>query len=229
MMICIIAPIAIVLLSLYNFWRNGMSAHYYGFWNEFFNFFTTQGGSIRIIGYEKQFHNMLPETNVSYTFGPIINWYKYGFLGNIISFFTGQEFIAIEGSKIKMALYGNNLGATITYLVMPGNYLAGIGLGTQYIAELNSDFGYAGVILFNVFLGWFITKCRFVYFKNWYWNAIAITVTYFLFGIGRDFTFSFVPYYVSVANWTTIAIIYGLCKVKLKKQGDLRDENSLGL
>ena len=83
--LCIAAPISIVLLSLWNFWRSGMTAQYFGFWNEFINFFTTQGGSIKIIGYEKQLHNLLPDTNISYTFGPIINWYKYGFIGNIIS------------------------------------------------------------------------------------------------------------------------------------------------
>lgn len=228
-MLCIAVPVAIVLLSLYNYWRGGMSASYYGFWNEFINFFTTQGGSINVIGYEKKFHNALPETNISYTFGSIINWYRYGFLGKIINFFTGQEFINLSSSKIKMALYGNNLGSIITYLVMPYNYLAGVGLGTQYIAELFSDFGYVGVMLFNIFLGWFITKCRFVYFKKWYWNAISISVTYILFGIGRDFALSFVPYYVSVANWTMIAIIHGLSKVKLRKRGDLKNENTLDL
>lgn len=225
--ICIIAPVGIVLLSLYNFWRSGLTAQYYGFWNEFINFFTTQGGSIEIIAYEKQLHNLLPKTNVSYTFGPIINWYKYGFIGSIISMFTGQEFVEIAGSKINMALYGNNLGAAITYLVMPGNYLAGVGMGTQYIAELYSDFGYTGVIIFNLLLGWFITKCRFVYFKKWFWNAITIGVVEFIFGIGRDFATTFAAYYVSVVNWLTVAIIYGLCRIKLKKHGDLRDENTV--
>ena len=126
--LCIAAPFAIVLLSLWNFWRSGMIMHYYGFWNEFINFFTTQGGSIKIIGYEKQLHNILPDTNTSYTFGPIINWYKYGFIGKFISMFTGQEFIEYTGNTIKAAMYNNNLGATITYLVMPQNYLSGVGM-----------------------------------------------------------------------------------------------------
>jgi len=225
--LCIAAPISIVLLSLWNFWRSGMTAHYYGFWNEFINFFTTQGGSIKIIGYEKQLHNLLPDTNISYTFGPIINWYKYGFIGNIISMLAGQEFVKYAGNTIGSALYGNNLGATITYLVMPNNYLSGVGMGTQYIAELYSDFEYAGVIIFNLCLGWFITKCRFVYFKKWFWNAITIGVVHFLFGIGRDFATTFAAYYVSVVNWMTIALIYGLYKVKLRKYGDLRDENTV--
>ncbi len=228
-MICIAAPVGIVLLSLYNFWRNGMSAHYYGFWNEFINFFTTQGGSIKIIAYEKQLHNLLPATNLSYTFGPIINWYKHGFLGNVISIFTGQNFIKYSGNTVGDAMYGNNLGATITYLVMPNNYLSGVGMGTQYIAELYSDFGYAGVVIFNLLLGWFITKCRFIYFKRWYWNAITIGVVHFLFGIGRDFATTFAAYYVSVVNWATVALVYGLCRIKLKKYGDLRDENTVDL
>ncbi|MBR2471846.1 MAG: O-antigen polysaccharide polymerase Wzy family protein [Clostridia bacterium] len=228
-LLCIAAPIAIVLLSLYNFWRSGMTAHYYGFWDEFINFFTTQGGSIKIIGYEKQLHSILPETNISYTFGPIINWYKHGFLGNFISMFTGQDFIKYSGNTIGSAMYDNNLGATITYLVMPQNYLSGVGMGTQYIAELYSDFGYAGVIIFNLMLGWFITKCRFVYFKKWYWNAITIGVVHFLFGIGRDFATTFAAYYVSVVNWVTVAAVYGLCRIKLRKHGDLRDENTVGV
>ncbi len=228
-MLCIAAPVGIVLLSLWNFWRSGMNAHYYGFWNEFINFFTTQGGSIKIIGYEKQLHNLLPETNVSYTFGPIINWYKYGFIGNIISMFTGQNFVEYAGNTVGAALYSNNLAATITYLVMPHNYLSGVGMGTQYIAELYSDFGYAGVIIFNLFLGWFITKCRFVYFKQWYWNAITIGVVHFLFGIGRDFATTFAAYYVSVVNWLTVAAVFWLSRVKFNKYGDLRDESTVDL
>lgn len=228
--VCIAAPIAIVLLSLYNFWRSGVSAEYYGFWTEFINFFTTQGGSIQIIGYEKQLHNVLPKTNVSYSFGPIIAWYKHGFIGNIISMFTGQDFVKYSGNTIGEAMYGNNLGATITYLVMPHNYLSGIGLGTQYIAELYSDFGYLGVVLFNLFLGWFITKSRFVYFKKWFWNATTIGVVYFLFGIGREFATAFAASYVSVLNWSTVALIYALSRVKFnKKHGDLRDENTVGV
>lgn len=227
--LCIATPVAIVLLSLYNFWRSGVSAHYYGFWDEFINFFTTQGGSIKIIGYEKQLHNLMPQTNISYTFGPIISWYEHGFLGKIISIFTGQNFIKYGGNTIGAALYGNNLGATITYMVMPHNYFAGVGMGTQYIAELYSDFGYTGVILFNLFLGWIITKSRFVYFKRWFWNAITIGVVYFLFGIGRDFATTFAAYYVSVLNWITVALVYGLCRVKFGKTGEKNNENTVDL
>ena len=202
-------PVLIVLLSLYNVARDGNTVQWNGFFNEILQFFKDQGGSANVIGYTEYFKssNSLPSTNQSYLFGPVISLFKYGFFG---SFFSGQTEI-LNNTK-EMALYGNNLGATITYLVDSSRWLSGGGLGTEYIAEAYADFGYLGVTVFNLFLGVLISKANFLKHKKWYVNAIYANIMICILRMPRNNALSFVPLLISVFNWGIIILVYIISK-----------------
>jgi hypothetical protein len=118
--ILVAAPLCIVLLSIYNTLRDGVIPSWNGFFEEILTFFKDQGGSANIIGYTELYKDYLPETNTSYFFGPLISLFKYGSIGSIFSGLT-----EIKNNTVEMALYGNNLGATITYLYNPNGWLNG--------------------------------------------------------------------------------------------------------
>lgn len=140
-------------------------------------FFVQQGGSYSVIGYAKQYEHLLPSTNISYTFGPVIEFVKKIVPSQIESL----EELTHE------ALYGNNLGATITFLVDPSYYYRGGGFGTQYIAELYTDFGYWGVAVFSLLLGIFISKINFFFSRSWMVNALFASCIISLFSMPRNF------------------------------------------
>jgi oligosaccharide repeat unit polymerase len=194
-------PFAIVFLSIYNTLRNDV-LNYTGFFGELLTFFVDQGGSANVIGYTELYKDTLPDSNVSYFFGPIISFFKYGTIGRL---FTGAE--AIKNNTVEMALYGNNLGATISYYVMPNGWTSGLGLGTQYIAEAYADFGYMGVIIFNFILGILIRKSTFIYHKSWIVNALYINVIMFILRMPRNNALSFVPELISLSNWALIILV----------------------
>ena len=217
--IAVAIPFCIVFLSLYNSIRNGVEAEYNGFFNEILAFFENHGGSVNVIGYAESLKDRFPKTNTSYLFGPVINLFKYGFWGQL---FGGGEII--KNNTLKMAMYGNNLGATVTYLVSPEKWLAGMGLGTQYIAEAYVDFGYIGVILFNIFLGYIIFKINFVVTDKWYINALFVNIILSILRMPRNFGMNFVAEMVSVFNWAVLFVVWSINYIAVKHRGTGRDK-----
>jgi oligosaccharide repeat unit polymerase len=141
----IATPIFIVFLAAWNYLRNSQNVDL-GFASLFFNFFERQGGSYKLLAYATRYSGKLPQK--FYTFGPVINFLR----GNIfISALTGFKMPA--QNTVAAATSGYSYGQAISYIIQPWNYLAGLGLGSSYLAELYYDFGYIGIALFNIILG----------------------------------------------------------------------------
>lgn len=145
--IVVFAPIAIAMLGYWNYARTG-SVDGFNLLNSFYVFFDDQGGSLDLISYAKEYQGQFPQSY--YTFGPLIRFCKGNFIGQLFA-----DYVIPAQNTVEMATTGYNFGQTITWLVMPHNYVTGIGLGGCYIAELWLDFGFAGVIVYNILLGMF--------------------------------------------------------------------------
>lgn len=113
-------------------------------------FFAQQGGSVRLIGYEKNFTDsgMFPSGVPPYTFGYLIDLYQQNAL-----FKAFQVYPTYKPQSADLAMKGHNFGNTITYLYDHNYYFAGLGLGSCYIAEVHHDFGLIGVFLINFLYG----------------------------------------------------------------------------
>lgn len=111
------------------------------------NFFYSQGISIDIIGYVKEYENEFPEKKY-YSVDRTLTFVKNNFISKTL--FNTEEY---KAHTIERALYGNSLGQTLSYLVYPESYLNGVGMGSSYIAEVYKDFGYKGLLLVNIFYG----------------------------------------------------------------------------
>lgn len=205
-LIIIALPFLIAFLNIYSFIRVGIKVDNFSLLNEINNFFVLQGGSVNVISYGKLYENFLPLTNTSYALGPFINYFT---IGTIASIFTGLSPIV---DKIDVALYGNNFGATITYLVNPSYYLAGGGLGTQYIAELYADFGYLGVAIFNFIIGIVLSLILSVTSRKWWLFAIGLLTCNAIIEMPRNFAFTWIGVWYALPTWFPILITWVFAK-----------------
>lgn len=139
------APLAIAFLGYWTYARANLESEF-GVLKAFYVFFKDQGGSLDLIAYAKRYQEDFPQS--MYTFGPLINFVRGNTFGRILF-----GFVMPRQNTVEMALTGYNFGQTISWLVMPHNYVAGVGLGGCYIAEVWLDFGFAGVIICNMLLG----------------------------------------------------------------------------
>lgn len=204
-------PFFLAFLSAYSVIRVGGEIKDFSLVGEFINFFKSQGGSVQVISFCKLYENFLPSTNTSYTFSPIINYFT---IGSIAKIFTG---LAPLTDKIDVALYGNNLGATITYLVNPQYYLAGGGMGTQYIAELYADFGYFGLTIFNFIFGALLSIIFSSTYKKWWLFAIALLMCNAIMDMPRNFALTWLGVWIASTTWIPIAMTYFSAKIVYEK------------
>lgn len=211
----ILIPIAITFLGLFANYRLENDFKFNGLINGVKSFFEQQGVSIDVIGrtiYCKD-NGYLPDTNSSYVLGPIINIFKNGILGKLFDISP----IDTQIQSVDLALKGNNLGATITYLTLPSYYSIGGGFGTSYIAELVADYGYIGLIIFNLFLGWLINRINFFTSDKWYLNAIGLLLINDIIYMPRDFALAFIASLLSLTNLIPIITLLAVDNILKNK------------
>ena len=144
----IITPFALSFLLAFGYIRNELDYESKNIFDSAISFFQGQGVSVNVIGYAKECEGTYPETNISYTFGPIIQELKHNPVSNFFGLFPFYK-----SQELEAVYHNNNFGATITYLVDPQRFLGGGGLGSSYIAEAWVDFGYVGIIVVNFVFG----------------------------------------------------------------------------
>ena len=189
-----IAPFLLVFLTIFANIRSKTEIESNGFYSDLLSFFIQQGGSYSLIGFSKEYATSLPTTNISYTFGPILQFIEPLYAPKHLDHLTYD------------AIYGNNLGATMTYLTNPSYYYRGGGLGTQYIAEIYTDFGYIGIVFFSWLLGILLVKMRFFYSKSIYINTLLAFGMVSIFSLPRDYYLSWLLGVLSF--WNIIFLLF---------------------
>ena len=221
----ILGVILIIFLSCYTTLRNNIAIENFNPFDKFKQFFIDQGGSVNVISYTQYYKDELPDTNSSYAFGPFINYIKHGTLAKILGY--GQDYYT--NNTVEMALYGNNLGATISYLVMPERYLNGEGLGTQYIAELYADCSYAGVIIYNLILGFLLMWFNNLKKENWIGLAFSFNILKKMIYLPRQFAMEWVINLLSIPTILAIILVYGYSEIiyRYKTRRNKVEENTM--
>lgn len=136
----------IVLMCLMYLFEYIRSDSYVGSANQYFplvGFFVRQGTSINVIKYAHRFQNLM-NPDAWYSLYNLLKWVD-GSLWDLPYEFGRQS--------VATALGGTSLADFVSYHGNLDNYLAGIGYGSSYIAELYADFGYAGVFGGNILYG----------------------------------------------------------------------------
>lgn len=205
-------PFLISFLGMFGYVRVDKKIENFSFSNAILDFFDSQGGSISLIGYGEQFKDAFPENKI-YSLGPIIDFLKNNIFSNLIF-----KFPQLKGNTIEMALQGNSFGQTITYLVMPNNYLNGIGLGSCYIAEIYKDFGYLGICAVNFIYGFVFAKLYKLCKSNIWLSALGFIIIKDMLYSPRDAALSFIMSCLNLINILTITLIFVLYKMYVGKR-----------
>lgn len=204
-------PAVVLFLYAFNSIRNNLDATTYSHpFDNFLAFFSQQGGSVQLIGMQKDFADagLIPKRKY-YSFGTLIDFFQQ----NVISKSLGVS-PSYGAKSYELAMYGHHFGETMTYLYRPDLYAAGFGLGSCYIAEIFNDFGYIGVIALNILYGLVFRYSNQVRITN-IWKIFALlVVTRFIIYAPRSGAMDFFTNFFTLSTTGLALIIHFYAKIK---------------
>ncbi len=199
-------PVCVFLLFFVSFVRRDAEFDIDNIGLIFSGFFYQQGASINVIGCAYEEINNFPPHKI-YSLGAITDYFTNNYLTRIL---FGLEPYPI--GSIDLALKGNSLGATLTYLMNTELYFNGGGMGSSYIAEVWHDFGYLGVIMCSVLYGYVLAKIPSWMCRNIWMGVIALVFLKYIMYAPRARTTDFVAATLSVSFWPIAFCIHLISK-----------------
>ena len=144
----------LLLFFLYSFrfMRYGETVEQKSFFGVLLGFLSQQGVSIDILKYQKLYEgDELKWTSLYYT----LRYLRISVLTRHLSGFPTELYDYRSWEEIVKT---GNLSGYIMFNISKYMYYNGYGLGTSYIAELYHDFGYAGISIYSLVLGWVLKR-----------------------------------------------------------------------
>ena len=206
--IILIAPIALLFLSAYNYIRAGESSSL-SFFDAVVDLFYKQGVSFKVlcIGY-----NAIPDLpdviDKNYTFGEIIDYFTHGTIAQVL---FGAIGLGTQNSEL-LAVYGNSFAHSMSYVAHP-NYLNGEGWGSSYILETYADWGYLGVILFSLVMGIVMIWMVSVFKHRPFARVIVLICLLELFFVPRSSATGWFSFIFTFQLWLCIGFCYLCAKI----------------
>ena len=204
--ICIFigGPFVILVMGAMNYLRDGISVAV-NVGDLFLDFLYKQGVSFKSLNLGYESIPFLPDRPFrNYTFGGIIDYFTHG---NIAQQFFNAKPLG-EGNNLAWALESNSFAHNMSYIAMD-NYLEGHGLGSSYLLELYTDYGYIGVLLFSLLLGalmiWFVHVMR----KMNFGSMIVLMIIMNFFFMPRGEATGAINFLFYMQFWAAILICYG--------------------
>lgn len=157
-------PIIIIGMGLLNYVRDNVEVSNFKLFDIFVDFIYKQGTSFGVLARGFLYNsNIAVRSFTNFTFGPIIEYFTHGNFGKLL--FDTKPFTATTNS-IELAIKSNSYAHNISYIAIKDDYLQGHGLGSSFMMENYTDFGYLGVFLFSIFLGFLFIRMLNVSYKN---------------------------------------------------------------
>lgn len=197
--IIIIIPLLIAFLSFFVYFREGIDIGKSNILAQIQRFFKSMGNTVNILGFTEQYEQELKEVGSLYSLGDLKQYVIYNPITEILFGWKHAPYHTEE-----YALSGQSFMHTISYFINPTQYLEGHGKGSCYIAELNIDFGYTGVIIGNLLLGAYMAIFNKIYKKSYILTACLLLSYRIMFFIPRAPIIYIITY---VFNFTAIASI----------------------
>lgn len=202
-----------VMLSMHNVVRFGKkldtknTASYY-----LTRFIFDQGVSMNINKRIFKFKDEIPQDRF-YSLDSVISFYQRNISGRILN----QKYYT--GASKEKALNGNSLADTLSYIVLgEKRYLEGEGLGSSYIAEIYLDFGYSGLVFYNILLAFFLLLIKyFIYNKGIFKTTLAFFLFMSLLKIPRARADAWVLEIIDPTIWISFFIVIFFYNMYLRK------------
>lgn len=207
------APVGIAFLGAYNYIREGKNVTSDGIISLIVDFFYKQGVSFDIlrIGYET-----IPKIQytgfVNYTFGEIID---YLFYGNIAQILWGAKSLG-NGQNDILGLYSNVLANRLAYTGMREKFLQGHGWGSSYLLDTYADWGYAGIVIFSLFLGMVFAYIMHFIKKGSFTCTIALLILTSIYYSPRGSALIWFSFFIYAQCWLSLVLCIICAKLCVK-------------
>lgn len=180
------------------------------------DFFVSQSVSSYILPNAISHMYLLGDQPVPYTFGTL---YTYLTQNMITRLFTGAS--AFSANSVESAMSSGNLGARLAYYMYRESFLAGTGMGGNFVADLFVDFSFPGVFIGTLFACIFInsfSKAAKMENGSPFVLAFALVAIRWLIYMPRDSFFAWAMQAFSFMNILFVLMVFMLSKVKQPKE-----------
>ena len=208
-------PVLMLAMGAMNYLRDGAKLKFDSIFSLLVDFIYKQGTSFGVLARGYLYRSSLPIREMrNFTFGPILDYFYRGSIG--INLLGSQPFKTTTNS-IELALESNSYAHNISYLVLKKEYLKGHGIGSSYMMEIYTDYGFVGLFIASSILGFiFIALLQSAYRKNLLAFAVSLLVLGNLFFMARSsFSESFFSLF-TMQFWTVVIVIF-LMSYSMKK------------
>ena len=209
-------PILMLAMGALNYIRDGASVKGTSISGLLIDFLYKQSTSFGALSKGFLYHSALPIREFrNFTFGPVIEYFTRGSFGNQL---FGTTPFANTTNSLELALESNSFAHNISYIAMHKDYLEGHGIGSSYIIEVYTDFGFIGLILANILLGMlFVTLVNSMYTGKTLKVILSLVILGNLFFMPRSsFTESFYSLF-TMQFWFFMALLFILSGLLVKK------------
>ena len=213
-LLCIAAPILILVMQMAGSLRSGEQFSYGGVLRTVEDFLDSQGGSVNVIKRVRYFSNQIKDLN----FTSFSTLYSNIFENLLMRRLFGV--VAYTGNSIEHAMKGHSLMHRLSYYTYGSGYLNGRGVGSCYIAELYHDFGYVGVVLGSVLYGALMKKIGKLKLNRYMHDGILLSFVYALLVAPRADFDTFIAGIINLYSIIGILIILflsSLSRYKMEK------------
>ena len=198
-------PASLIFMTVYAYIRSGVAIAQKNIFKLFFDFFYGQGVTFNVLSIAYGYRNNLPEFPWrNYTFGGMIDYIVHGRIGQML---FGTDPLP-EGNNWTNGTLSNNFSHNFSYLVRKDEYLNGQGWGSSYLIETYVDFGYIGLIIFNLILGILLIYMLKRFGRNTLLDSIFLLSLTTIFLIPRAEATGWLSFIITAQFWACILACY---------------------
>jgi len=204
--LCLGIPMGMALLGAHNYIRENKKLEIKNILNLIVDFFYKQGVSFDVL---RMGYSAIPKIKytgfVNYSFADILD---YIFYGNIAQILFGVKPLGI-GQNEAMGLYSNQLAHRLAYTIAKDFFLAGHGWGSTYILDSYADWGYTGIIIFSLAIGFlFGLMAKYISNKKSLARSIILVILTGIFYCPRTSSFRWISFLVYAQYYIPVIICF---------------------
>ena len=221
--LCLGMPAGMAFLGAHNYIRENKKLEIKNMLNLIVDFFYKQGVSFDVL---RMGYKAIPKIKytgfVNYSFGDMLD---YIFYGNIAQFLFGTKSLG-TGQNETSGLYSNQLANRLAYTIAKDYFLAGHGWGSSYILDSYADWGYIGIIVFSLAIGFlFGAIAKSIMNKNHINRTIILVILTGIFYCPRTSSFRWISFLVYAQYYIPVIICFAGAKL-LSKSYDIKQKYS---
>lgn len=198
-------PLTLGGMSALAYLRSGVEVAEKNIFKLIADFFYSQGVTFNVLAIGYGYRNNLPQRAWrNYTFGGIIDYIVHGRIGQKI---WGTEALP-NGNNYINGRVSNQLAHNLSFVAKQEDYLQGQGWGSSYMLENYIDFGYIGVVIFNLILGMLLIYMIKLFGKSTLVDTMILLSLTTIFFIPRANATGWLTYIVTIQFWACMGACY---------------------